>query len=305
MKKAILFIVFNRLDTTKKVFAEIRKAKPPRLYIASDGARKAVVNEQEVVESVRKYVETHIDWDCKLLTLYRTKNLGCGKAVSSAISWFFKNEKDGIILEDDCLPNQSFFNYCEVLLDRYRDNKQVYHISGDQFVKDYKSKYSYYFAKIQHCWGWASWSDRWADYQYDLNKIPDNVIQKFSKSREIQNYWSNILTMMRLGKIDTWDYQWVFSIVNRNGLCINPSSNLVSNIGFGNKSTHTSDKDNPYANLGTYPVDQIKHPPSVILSDKEVDILYRQHFGIIMDRRPNILQRLANKTKSILKKHEV
>ncbi|MCK4636062.1 MAG: hypothetical protein KAT32_04305 [Candidatus Moranbacteria bacterium] len=131
MKKAVLFLIFNRIDTVQRVFAEIQKAKPPRFYLASDEGRNE--EEKKKVKKIRDYVLNNINWDCEVKTLFRDKNLGCRRSVSGAISWFFKNEKDGIILEDDCLPSQSFFNFCEELLDYYKDNKSVWHISGNQF----------------------------------------------------------------------------------------------------------------------------------------------------------------------------
>ena len=120
MNKPVLFIVFNRFDTAQKVFEQIRLAQPPRLYIASDGARENVENEKTIVENIRKWILENIDWDCEVKTLFREKNLGCDINISKAISTFFENETDGIILEDDCLPSQSFFKYCEMALDKYK-----------------------------------------------------------------------------------------------------------------------------------------------------------------------------------------
>ena len=125
LKTAILFLVFNRLDTTKKVFKAIRQAKPPRLYIAADGARANKKGECKNVQLVRDYIMQNVDWDCDVKTLFRDKNLGCKYAVGGAITWFFETEEQGIILEDDCLPSQSFFWYCEELLDRYKEDKSL------------------------------------------------------------------------------------------------------------------------------------------------------------------------------------
>ncbi|MDD3437175.1 MAG: hypothetical protein PHC64_08505 [Candidatus Gastranaerophilales bacterium] len=148
MKKAVLFLIFNRTDTTQKVFGQIRVAKPPRLYIASDGSREGRAGEKEAVEELRKWVLENIDWDCQVKTLFREQNLGCGKAVSSAITWFFNQEADGIILEDDCLPSQSFFNYCEELLDYYKEDKRIWHISGANLLRTTDLEESYYFSNF-------------------------------------------------------------------------------------------------------------------------------------------------------------
>ena len=146
LKTAVLFLIFNRLDTTKQVFEEIRKAKPPRLYIAADGPRENKEGEKEKVGAVRKYVLENIDWNCEVKTLFRDKNLGCGKAVSQAITWFFENEEMGIILEDDCLPSQSFFWFCEKLLKKYNKEKRIMLITGTSYLfNEIERKEDYFF----------------------------------------------------------------------------------------------------------------------------------------------------------------
>lgn len=283
MKKAILFLTFNRLDTTQRVFEEIKKAKPPRLYLASDGARENKEGEKEIVQKTRDFILNNIDWNCEVKTLFRDKNLGCGPAVSGAITWFFEQEEDGIILEDDCLPHPSFFNFCEELLDYYKDDKRVWHIAGDQFVSNFDNGASYYFAKNMHCWGWASWADRWRDYEFDLTNYDEKNIEKFSKNKNVQEYWRGVLNRVKSGEANTWDYQWMFCIIKNDGLCINPAKNLISNIGFGDNSTHTSDKDNPMANMITCEIDKIIHPKEIGIDQCAVDYIFKDHFGINME----------------------
>ena len=245
MKKAVLFITFTRLDYAKKVLEAISKAQPPRLYIASDGPRPGKVGEKETVEAVREYILEHIDWKCDVKTRFlETNSGGCAQGVSGAVTWFFENETDGIILEDDVVPNQSFFTYCEELLDKYKDNKRIWHIAGDAPIET-DIEDSYYFAKIQHCWGWASWADRWKNFSLDISDLPKNVLEKFSAKPYIQKYWQKIWKELNEGKIDSWDYQWTFIIVNNDGLCINPAHNLVTNIGVNgiHYKCATKDKD--------------------------------------------------------------
>jgi glycosyltransferase involved in cell wall biosynthesis len=280
MKKAVLFLIFNRPETTQKVFEAIRAAKPPRLYIASDGARLGKDGELEEVEKTRNLILDNIDWKCEVKTLFRDKNLGCRKSVSSAITWFFEQEKDGIILEDDVLPNKSFFKFCEELLDKYANNKKVMHIAGHRYAPNFIDNSSYYFAKIQHCWGWASWADRWKYYGTDLNSYSEENLKKFSSNLSVQKYWKDILSKMQNNEIDSWAYQWAFKVVEREGLCINPSENLVSNIGFGEKGTHTIDENNPFANLVTYEIKEIIHPNKIELDQKAVNYIYQDHYGI-------------------------
>ena len=153
----VLFLIFNRPDTTKQVFSAIQKARPPRLYVAGDGPRPEQSNEAEICEIVRS-IATNVDWDCEVKTLFRDHNFGCRLAVSQAISWFFENEPEGIILEDDCLPSQSFFWFCQELLEDFRNDKQVGAICGFYSNElDYKPSASYFFSRYMRVWGWAGW----------------------------------------------------------------------------------------------------------------------------------------------------
>ena len=232
MNKPVLFLTFNRLDYVKKTFEQIRIAKPPRFYVASDGPREHVYGEQKNVQEVRDYILNNIDWNCEVKTRFLDKNSGgCANGVSGAVTWFFKNEKDGIILEDDCVPNQSFFKFCEELLDKYKDDKRVWHISGDAPIDNVKIKESYYFAKIEHCWGWASWADRWEHFKLDMSGYDRENLKYFSERKEVQKYWEDILIGLQEQRIDSWAYPWTFWIVANNGYCINPVKNLISNIG--------------------------------------------------------------------------
>lgn len=244
----ILFLIFNRLDTTKKVFAEIRKAKPKQLFIASDGPRKNKEGEREVVEKVRKYVLSQVDWPCKVKTLFRKENLGCKYAVSGAIDWFFENVEQGIILEDDCLPDQSFFRFCEEMLDKYRDNEKLMMISGQNLIqnKTKNTKEFYLFSKNAFIWGWATWKRAWNKYDVNIhNKITKRQIK--NTSRGWMEYMQNKKKIKQLKEdiVRTWDYQWDFIIKLNNGLNIVPKVNLVENIGLI-KNTFTNTKPNRF-----------------------------------------------------------
>lgn len=238
----VLFLVFNRLESTKKVFETIRLVKPPRLYIASDGARVEVEGELDKVLAIRNYLFENIDWDCNVKTLYRDKNFGCKYAVSNAISWFFNQEKEGIILEDDCLPSQSFFWFCEDLLDKFRYEMKIGQISGDNFQQGFiRGDDDYYFSIYNHIWGWASWSSRWELYDVNLKTINDaSFLDKLPFDNSVKKYWKNIYLQTKSGNIDTWDYQWTFCLWNNEMLTVLPNYNLVSNIGFGSDATHTN-----------------------------------------------------------------
>jgi hypothetical protein len=245
LRVPVLFLVFNRLDTTKKVFEEIRKAKPTMLFIASDGPREDNMGEKEIVESVRKYVLENIDWKCKVKTLFREKNLGCKYAVSSAIDWFFKNIEMGIILEDDCLPSQSFFRFCQVMLEKYKNDKRIMHISGTNIEGASNVQANYFLSNCFNVWGWATWRRAWDKYDVKMEKWK-NV--RFSKKvlKIIQGQGLlNVIKSWRLyqltysGDIDTWDYQWDFCCLLNNSFCVVPKHNLISNLGFS-RGTHTT-----------------------------------------------------------------
>jgi len=298
LKKPLLFLIFNRLDTTQKVFEQIKIAKPPKLYIASDGARESVEGEDKIVSEVRKYVLNNIDWDCEVKTKFNDENLGCGRAISGAITWFFENEPEGIILEDDCVPNQSFFPYCEELLEKYRDDKRVWHIASTGFYQDDEAEDSYYFAKIMHCWGWAGWADRWKKYRFDLDWFDKKLLSNFSSNKQVITYFRNILNQMKGGKIDTWDYQYTFLIIANNGFCINPYKNLISNI--GENGIHFSSKS-PLMYLPAYEIGKLKHPTNVKFNHKAIKYIYS--YSILQCEKPkSILAFIVRKLPPLFRK---
>lgn len=243
LNTAVLFLVFNRLDTTKQVFEAIRQAKPPRLYIAADGARETKKNEAEKVQAVRDYVIENIDWACEIKTFFRDKNLGCKYAVSSAITWFFENEDQGIVLEDDCLPSQSFFWFCEDLLNKYKNDETIYLISGDaRAPESLNLDDEYSFCKYPLIWGWASWSRVWKKYDSEIKEWPlvsDELIAEVSPRKKTREYWKMVFDGLYLGQYDTWDYQFSFLLLKDKTRCIVPGKNLIENIGFGLDATHT------------------------------------------------------------------
>ena len=276
MHTPVLFLVFNRPDTTAQVFEAIREARPPRLYVAADGPRKDRPGEKERCGQVRE-IASAVDWPCVLKTLFRDENLGCGIAVSTAIDWFFEKEPEGIILEDDCLPHDSFFPFSEELLERYREEDRVMVISGNYFHgRTHKPEHSYFFSRFPHCWGWASWRRAWQSYDHAMAQWPglresDWLIRVGGGHRDFRAYWTQVFDATHAGDIDSWDYQWTFSCWVYNGLTILPSKNLVKNIGFGEDSTHTTDDGGWIAQL---PLEKMEFPlvhPENILRDKVAD----------------------------------
>lgn len=250
----ILFLIFNRPDTTVKVFEAIRQIKPTFLYIAADGPRKDRSGEAEKCEQTRNLVTDNIDWPCEVKTLFRSENLGCGKAVSSAITWFFENVEEGIILEDDCLPDQSFFKFCDEMLKRYSEEDKIMMISGNNFLpQKLRTESSYYFSKHAYIWGWATWRRAWRKFDLKMNTFPifleTGQQNKISLIEEEQKYWLNIFHQAYKGCIDTWDFQWCYALRYYEGLSIVPNKNLVKNIGFSNEATHTKNATTEILNL--------------------------------------------------------
>ncbi|MCX7809908.1 MAG: glycosyl transferase [Leptospiraceae bacterium] len=237
-EKPILFIVFNRLDTTKRVFEQIRKVKPLKLYITSDGPRNE--SEKAKVLQVREFIMKNIDWDCEVKTKFRDKNLGAGFGIKDAIDWFFAHEEEGIILEHDCLPSISFFQFCSELLDIYKDNKNVGVILGfNPFPKkDYE--YSYFFSKYDLKWGWATWKDRWQYQDMYMNDWPQikktDFLNRISKDKLVKLYWSAIFDQIYMNPHFTWDTQFTYQILKRGLLTIVPKKNIVLNIGYGEEA---------------------------------------------------------------------
>lgn len=245
MRNAVLFLVFNRPDTTRLVFEAIRAARPPRLYVAADGPRANRTGEAERCAEVRR-IATAVDWPCEVKTLLREENLGCKMGVSGGISWFFENEEEGIILEDDVMPLPSFFDYCDELLHRYRHDERVALISGCNLVaKRFSPQESYFFSRYNHIWGWASWRRAWQHYDVAMRAWPDwrdqgglKTISDGNKLFEL--YWRNTFDQAFHGGIDTWDYQWTFTCWHRGMISVLPANNQTHNLGFGPDATHTT-----------------------------------------------------------------
>ena len=256
---AVLLITYKRLDTVKQVFQAIREAKPPRLYISSNIGKDH--EETKRVMDVRKFLEEHIDWKCEVKKLYREKHLSAKYSISGAIDWFFANEEMGIILEDDCLPDQSFFWFCEELLERYKTNMKIGHISGDNFQKGIKrGDADYFFSIYNHVWGWASWADRWKTYDVELSNTNGiKFIESTIQDKKTRKYWISIFNRMKNNEIDTWDYQWTFAMWNNDQLAILPNINLIKNIGFGEDATHTTG-ESQFSNLKAHEITLQNHP---------------------------------------------
>ncbi len=280
LRTPVLLVIFNRPDTTRLVFEAIRQARPPRLYIAADGPRPNVKGDEEKCKEAR-LVAHEVDWDCEVKTLFSETNKNCGVGPSSAFTWFFEHEEEGIILEDDCLPSQSFFWFCQELLERYRDDNRIMHIGGNNFLNGWQKdqSYSYYFSKSGHIWGWATWRRAWKMFDYDIR-----LYHQLKKENYFESFFSSSLEKIyRLRKfdktitshrVDWWDYQWDFARYVNSGLAIVPNINLVRNLGFGEDATHTQNGNSKSAHMEAEDIEfPLDHPPFMI-RDFESDNRY-------------------------------
>lgn len=245
LNTAIAFIIFNRSETTEKVFRAIRAARPTKLLVVADGPRPDRPGEEEQCEAARAIIDG-VDWPCEVLRNFAPANLGCRKRVSSGLDWVFANVEEAIVLEDDCLPDPSFFRFCEEVLARYRHDERVAMISGDNFqFGQRRSPYSYYFSRYTHIWGWASWRRAWSHYDVDIKFWPEirdgGWLRDWLGDWPAVDRWTRIFDGVYRGEIETWDYQLTLANWAQGAMSVIPNVNLVSNIGFHAGATHTKE----------------------------------------------------------------
>jgi len=281
-------LIFNRPDLTGVVFEQIKKARPKRLFIAGDGPRKDKPGDDDLCRQTRDLVLQGIDWPCEVKTLFRGENLGCKMAVSSAITWFFEQVEEGIILEDDCAPHPAFFGYCQELLEKYRSDTQVNFISGTclpgsaSHVSD-----SYYFSKFSIIWGWATWRRVWQQYDVAIKdwqylKNSDWLENVFYGNGYFATGFKRLFESIDQG-YDTWDFQLFFLNLKSNSFNIHPAKNLISNIGFDERGTHTRGAK-PYSRMPTVDIGYLRHPRVKSFDYKADEIIFEHLYKY--DRRP-------------------
>jgi len=269
----VVLFIFNRPESTKKVLDELRKNDLKILYIIADGPRENSNNDIEKCDQARLLCD-QIDWDCEVIRNYSQENLGLRKRIISGINWVFEKNEMAIFLEDDCIPNQSFFRFCDELLVKYIDDRRIMAISGDNFQKQKNVlPYSYYFSRYFHCWGWATWKRAWNYYDDSMSLWPilkkERFIQfYFEGHRKSSRYWEKIFQSVYDGKIESWAYRWTYSCWANSGLTILPKTNLVRNFGFGKDGTNT------WGGVMSIPTQELEFPlqhPSYILRNYTAD----------------------------------
>jgi hypothetical protein len=268
----VVFLVFNRPELTARSFEAIRAARPGKLLLVADGPRADRAGEADLCARVRAVIDK-VDWRCEVLRNYAEANMGCGRRVSSGLDWAFAQVEEAIVLEDDCLPDPSFFPYCAELLERYRGDERVMMIHGDNFQSGKRrTPHSYYFSRLPHLWGWATWRRAWQHYDWSMTGWPQRRQTRWLKpiagsaamERILMGYFDDTMS----GKIDSWDYQWTYCMFVRNGFSIAPCVNLIKNTGFAENATRTLNYDDRLV-LPSRAMDfPLRHPPAVVCCDE-------------------------------------
>ncbi len=304
----VLLTVFNRPNETRQALARLKQVRPPVIFVAADGPRDTQPEDQRLCQEVRRLVAEEIDWSARVVTDFAPLNLGLRRRMASAISWALEQDDRVIVLEDDCLPDPSFFRFCTELLDRYADDQRVGVITGDNFQPEgFDCGASYYFSRYPHCWGWATWRRAWELYDDEMADWPADresrwLMRLFPQPLE-ELYWRQIFDGTYSGKIQSWAYRWTYSCWRREMLTATPVRNLVTNIGIGEAASNTRDAERGKHGLATQVVDfPLVHPADVI-HNSSADTYAQQHaFGLAKDPslRGRVVRFFAKLTKNLL-----
>lgn len=287
----VVFLVFNRPELTARVFACIRGAQPARLFIVADGPRSDCPGEADRCCRVRELIERGVDWPCELVRDYSEANLGCARRVSSGITRVFDQVERAIVLEDDCLPDPTFFPFCAELLERHRDDERIAQIAGCSFRHSPPADgESYYYSRYPHCWGWATWRRAWRHYDHAMTAWADpaqrRAVLRSIESPAERRYWRHAFAGTLTGRHDSWAYRWTLACMARSSLSVVAGVNLVSNIGYGAEATHT-DAEGSLAAIPAVPLSFPLRHPSVVDRDRATD----RAVGLRCFRRPGLWTR--------------
>lgn len=303
MNTSVSLLIFNRPDVTRRVLERIREAKPPRLFVVADGPRADRPDDAEKCAKTRQTIDEVVDWNCDVLKNYSDVNLGSRNRVSSGLNWIFETVEDAIILEDDCLPHITFFQFCDELLEKYRHDRRIVMISGSNMLYQWKPDLqSYHFSYYGGTWGWASWRRAWEYYDVDMKLWSEPEAR--SRIRDVlcneKQYLKRKTVFDRMyseKKKSVWDHQWSFARLLQSGLSIVPSRNLISNIGFTEDATHTSNYIEGVSELPTYPMEFPLKAPLGLAVDRDYD---NRYFKKVFGRKRSLVSRAASKIEKIL-----
>jgi hypothetical protein len=313
----LLLIAWRRPHTLRQVIDAIRPVAPTRLFVACDGPNPERPGEAEKIAATREVIETEIDWPCQIERLYSDVNQGCRLGVSRAISWFFEHVEEGIILEDDCLPNTDFFLFCTELLDRYRFDTRIWSISGSNWQNGHwRGDSTYYFSRFNHSWGWATWRRCWTHYQGIEKKWPiirdTGLLQNLAEDAFEWSHFSSTYDLIyKTNNPHIWDYWWSLVIMTNGGLTAIPNKNLIRNVGFDSDATHTSSMTNSADPCSMFVIEctsmvydlpkPIVHPSLIVRSrDAEIFELDFRMGRAYSRHNKTFLSRLKRLTKSTI-----
>lgn len=275
----MVFVLFNRPETTRRTFAAIRAARPARLWLVADGPRERP-GEAARVSAARDAVEK-VGWTCQVRRLYAQKNLGCRRRVVSALDEVFAQEERAIVVEDDCLATPRLFDFCEQLLERYADDERVLSVGGNNLLFGRRGAASYHFSRLFDCWGWATWRRAWQGHDAELSGWPafrgSGALDRLFPDPRSRRFWTRTFDAVHARQLDSWALAFLFSALARGGLHAVSAVNLVSNIGFGPEGgTHLRGLD-LLDRVPTAPLEEdLVHPP--VQADDEADELIQRVF---------------------------
>jgi hypothetical protein len=279
----VLLIPFRRPDKIRRLIEALSLVQPKYIYVLGDGPRPNNSAEAKLCSEARR-IATTIPWPCTIITHFKEYNVGLSDNVVEGIDWFFSQVEAGIIFEDDCIPDPTFFTFCAELLERYKDDPRIMHISGNNFQNGIvHGDGSYYFSHYSHSWGWATWRRAWTQYheavanfrEYDA----DQRINELSLSLKAKKFWLKVLRNTAI-----WDSRWLYTTWYARGLSIIPNQNLVSNIGFGADATHTIDTT-MQADVPTVPLSTIRHPSESVVSKAADEYTFWTMFYVPLSKR--------------------
>lgn len=301
LKTPVALFAFNRPHTTRKVFEAVAKVRPARLLLVADGPRQDKLGDAEGCQQVRDII-SRVDWPCDVSMNFAASNLGCQERVISGLDWVFSLVEEAIILEDDCLPDLSFFPFCQELLERYRGDNRIASITGTNLTTRYlNNEASYYFSQLGGIWGWATWRSEWQRYDRHLEDWPklrdERMLSEIFDHPKAVAYWTEIFDAMYENRgPNTWDYQWLYTRLKNNSLNITPSVNLITNIGFGPGATHTAETDSrltPPTETIEFP---LRHPTSFVplrsMDHRQLDLSWSSPFQRVSGKIRRVAKRV-------------
>lgn len=302
----VVLVIFNRYDSAKKVFERIREVKPPKLFVLADGPRAGKTGEAEKVAKTRTIIND-VDWPCEVITNFSETNMGCKQRISTGLNWVFDQTDRAIILEDDCYPDISFFQFAEELLEKYKNDTRIMQISGEnKILKPVSIKTSYYFTRSVEIWGWATWARAWKKADMEMKNWPEirksGIMKQLWVKKSEAYHWTRLFDKIYNNEFNSWAARWCYSVAKESGISIAPSVNLVTNIGTDSEDATHGDKNSPYANAKRNTMQFPLNHPEYVMINPELMELERKSRVIEQEKLPYPLNKWASLCKRTLYK---